>query len=146
MTSHGFVKAKTADFMPSTPKTVSSALHPAQMRSQTPTLLLQQERALSSQTLLLTLIITPYGGRVLTITRPRMQSTGRDVPGTARLAKKKALTPTAVSQLPQEIARALAVSLKTRTVFRFRQLSSAAAAQLLLLLFISQEIGITAYS
>ena len=135
----------TADFMLSTPRTVSSALLPELMRNQTPTLLLQQRRAQSSQTLRLTLITTPFGGRVLTRIRPRMQSTGRATPGTVKRAKRRVLTPTAASLRLQRIAPASALSLRIPTVFRFLHLYSADAARLSHPLFISQETGTTVY-
>ena len=132
--------------MLSTPKTDSSALHPAQTKNQTPTHLLQQRAAQSSQTLLLTLITTQYGGKVSTRIRPKTLSSGKVSPGTVRKAKKKAHIPTAVSQLPQRTAPASAPSLKIPKAFRFQHLFSAADAQLSLLLYTSQETGITVYS
>ena len=132
--------------MLSTPKTVSSALLPAQTLSQIPTLLLQQRRAQSSQTLLITLMITQFGGKVLIRILPQTLSNGRATPGTVRKATKRAHIPTAVSQLLLLTAPASAQSLRTPTVFPSQLSYSAADVQSLLPSFISQETGTTVFS
>lgn len=100
----------------------------------------------SSQTLLIILTTTPFGGRVSTRIRPRMPLTGRADPGTARPARRRALIRTAASPLPQSTARASAPSLRIRQAFRFPLSSSAAEELSLLRWFISREAGITACS
>ena len=97
----GSAKVPTEDFTPSTPKTVSSALLPVQMKNPTPTLLPPQRKAQSSLMLHSTLITIRFGGKVLTRIPPQTQSNGKAIIGTDRKAKKRAHIPTAVSLLPQ---------------------------------------------
>ncbi len=107
---------------------------------------LQQRRAQSSQTLLITLMTTQFGGKVLTRTLLQMQLNGKVTPGMARRAKKKVLIPTAVSQLLLLTVLASAPNLRTPTVFRFQQSYSVADVQSLLPLFISLVTGTMVYS
>ena len=131
--------------MPSTPKTVSSVLLPAQTKSQIPMLLLQQERVQSSPTLLIILMTTQFGGKVLIRILLQTLLNGRAILGTVRKAKKRVHIPTAVSQLPLRTVPVSVPNLKIPTVFLFPLSYSAADVQSLLRLYISQEAGITVY-
>ena len=146
MISLGSEKVLTADFTLSTPKTVSSALLPAQTKNQVRMLLLLLRRALSLQTFATILTITQFGGRALMITRLQTQSTGRANLGTAKSLMKRALIPTQDLLLPQLTAPASLQSLKIRRVFRFQHSYSAAVVLSSLRWYISQRAGITVYS
>ena len=111
-----------------------------------PNALASTMKAQSSQTLLITLTITQFGGKVLTRILLQTLSNGKATPGTAKKAKKKALIPTAVSQLLQRTVLASALNSKIPRVCRFQQSYSAADVQSLLPSFISQETGTTVYS
>ena len=105
MISLGSDPVRTADFGLSTPKTASSALLPAQMKSPIPTLLPAPVRTPSSPMLLLTQTTTQFGGKVSQRLRPLTASTGR-AKSMIPLPAKRLLTRTPASPLLQDSAPA----------------------------------------
>ena len=134
-----------------TPKTVSSVLLPVLTNIQTSTLLKAQRRTLSLQTFVLTLTITPFGGKVLTKIFLKTHLTGRATSGmllnlTKQINPPMRLTPTQDLLLPQRTAPAFPKNLTRVRAFRFPQSSSAAVVLNALRLYINQRIGLTVYS
>ena len=132
-------------------RTDSSALHRVQMQSRTSTHLSQQRKIQFSQMLRLTLMTTPFGGRVsIRIFRQTLltgRATNGMLPNLIRLTRAHMpLIRTQDSLLRLLTARASLLSLTRARACRFRQSSSADAVQNVLRWFTSQRAGKTVYS